>query len=109
MMNDEEVENFGGLGSSLTQIEDAGTGAEEQLVPQASPATATAPASEDPAAAAAPAGEDPAAAAAPSQVAGALGSLGLRFLFVNIEGRLLRRFRRLGLRKQPSLMLILIL
>jgi hypothetical protein len=39
----------------------------------------------------------------------ALGSLGLRFLFVNTEGRLLCRFRRLGLRKQPSLMLIPIL
>jgi hypothetical protein len=35
--NDEEVEDFGGLESSLTQTEDAGTGAEEQSVPQAGP------------------------------------------------------------------------
>jgi hypothetical protein len=74
MLNDEEVEDFGGLESSLTRTEDAVTGDEEQLAPQADlgedPATVTAPAGEDPAAAAAPAGEDPAAAAAPSQVAG---------------------------------------
>jgi hypothetical protein len=58
MLNDEEVEDFGGLESSLTWIEDAGTGAEEQLAPQASPG-------EDPATATAPTDEDPAAAAAP--------------------------------------------
>eukprot|EP00267_Zea_mays_P047690 XP_020400174.1 uncharacterized protein LOC103639930 [Zea mays] len=63
MLNNEEVEDFGGLESSLTRTEDAGTGAEEQLAPQAGPR-------EDPAAEAAPTGEDPAAAVAPSQVAG---------------------------------------
>jgi hypothetical protein len=63
MLDDEEVEDFGSLESSLTRTEGTGTGAEEHSVPQASP-------SEDPAAAAVSAGEDPAAAAAPSQVAG---------------------------------------
>jgi hypothetical protein len=63
MLNDKEVENFSGLESSVTHIEDAKTGAEEQRAPQADP-------SRDPAAAATPAGEDPAAAAAPSQVVG---------------------------------------
>ena len=63
MLNEEEVEDFGGLESSVTRAEDARTGAEEQSVPQADPGG-------DPAAAAAPAGKDPAAAAAPSQVAG---------------------------------------
>jgi hypothetical protein len=63
MLNDEEVEDFGGLQSSLTWTEGTGTGAEEQSVPQAGPG-------KDPAAAAALAGEDSAAAAAPSQVAG---------------------------------------
>jgi hypothetical protein len=62
MLNDEEVEDFGGLESSMTRTEGAGTGAEEQA-PQAGPG-------KDPAAAAAPDGEDSAAAAAPSQVAG---------------------------------------
>jgi hypothetical protein len=38
-----------------------------------------------------------------------LGELGLWFYFCDTEGRLLRRFRRPGLRKQPLLMLILIL
>jgi hypothetical protein len=37
MLNDEEVEDFGGLESSLTRTEDAGTGAEEQSAPQAGP------------------------------------------------------------------------
>jgi hypothetical protein len=74
MMNDEEVDNFGGLEISVTQAEDARTRVEEQPAPQASPggypAVAAAPASEDPPAVATPAGEDPAALAAPSQVAG---------------------------------------
>ena len=74
MMNDEEVDDFGGLESSVTRAEDARTGAEEQPAPQVDlgghPAAAAAPASGDPAAASAPAGKDPAAAAAPSQVAG---------------------------------------
>jgi hypothetical protein len=74
MLNDEEVEDFGSLESSLTRTEDMATGAEEQSAPQAGPGedptTAAAPAGEDPAAAAAPTGEDPAAAATPSQVVG---------------------------------------
>ena len=52
MLNEEEVEDFGGLESSVTRAEDERTGAEEQSVPQADPRG------------------DPAAAAAPSQVAG---------------------------------------
>jgi hypothetical protein len=63
MLNDEEVEDFSGLESSVAQTEDAGTGAEEQLAPQAGP-------SRDPTAAASPASEDPTTAATPSQVAG---------------------------------------
>jgi hypothetical protein len=63
MLNDEEVEDFDGLESSMTRIEGAGMGAEGQSVPQAGPG-------EDPAAVAAPTGEDSAAVAAPSQVAG---------------------------------------
>jgi hypothetical protein len=74
MMNDEEVDDFGGLESSVTRAEDARTGVKEQPAPQAGPggdpAAAAVPANEDPTAAAAPASEDPAAAAAPSQVAG---------------------------------------
>jgi hypothetical protein len=62
-MNEEEVEDFGGLESSVTRAEDARTWAEEQPAPQADPLG-------DPAAAAMPAGKDPAAVAAPSQVAG---------------------------------------
>jgi hypothetical protein len=38
-----------------------------------------------------------------------LGALGLRFYFCYTEGRLLRRSQHPGLRKQPLLMLILIL
>jgi hypothetical protein len=63
MLNEEEVEDFGGLESSVTRAEDAWTGAEEQPAPQADPGG-------DPAAAAVSASEDPTAAAAPSQVAG---------------------------------------
>jgi hypothetical protein len=74
MMNDEEVEDFGGLESSVTRPKDARMGAEEQSAPQADPGggpvTVAVLAGGDPAAAVAPAGEDPAAAAAPSQVAG---------------------------------------
>jgi hypothetical protein len=73
MMNDEEVEDFCGLESSVTRAEDARTRAEEQLAPQADPggdpAAAAVSAGGDPIAAAAPAGEDP-VATAPSQVAG---------------------------------------
>jgi hypothetical protein len=63
MMNNEEVDDFGGLESSVTRAEDARTGVEEQLMPQASPGG-------DPAVAAALTGEYTAASAAPSQVAG---------------------------------------
>jgi hypothetical protein len=63
MPSEEEVEDFGGLESSVTRAEDARTGAEEQPAPQADPGG-------DPAAAAVPACGDPAAAAAPLQVAG---------------------------------------
>jgi hypothetical protein len=74
MMKYEEVEDFGGLESSVTRVEDARTGAEEQPVPQADrggdPAVAAVTAGGDPAAVAAPVGEDLAAAAAPSHVAG---------------------------------------
>jgi hypothetical protein len=52
MTNNEEVEDFGGLESSVTRAEDARMRAEEQPAPQADP------------------GEDPSAAAALSQVAG---------------------------------------
>jgi hypothetical protein len=73
MMNDEEVEDFGGLESSMTRAEDARTGTEEQSAPQADPcgdpAAAVVPAGGDPAAAAAPAGKDPTAVAAPFKVA----------------------------------------
>jgi hypothetical protein len=74
MMNDEEVNDFGGLGSSMARAEVVRTGVEEQPAPLAGPcgdpAAVAAPADEDPPAAAAPADEDPAASAAPSQVAG---------------------------------------
>jgi hypothetical protein len=56
-MNDEEVDDFGGLESSVTQAEDARTGVEEQPAPLTDPG-------EDPAAAAVPAGEDTPATAA---------------------------------------------
>jgi hypothetical protein len=74
MLNNEEVEDFDGLESLMTQTEDARTRAKEQSAPQADsskdPAAAAAPAGEDPAAVAAPFDEDPIATAAPSQVAG---------------------------------------
>ena len=74
MMNDEEVDNFGGLESSVTRAEDARTGVEEQPTPLTDPGedppAAAVPAGEDTPVAAAPAEEDPAASAAPSQVAG---------------------------------------
>jgi hypothetical protein len=73
-MNDEEVDDFGGLEILLTQAEDARMGVEEQPAPQTDPggdsAAAAASTREDAPAAAAPAGEDPAAVAAPLQVAG---------------------------------------
>jgi hypothetical protein len=69
-MNDEEVEDFGGLESSITRTEGMETGAEGHSVPQAGPG-------EDSTSAAAPADEDHAAAATPLQVGRvALGLLG---------------------------------
>jgi hypothetical protein len=62
MLNEEEVEDFGGMESSVTRAADARTGAEEQPAPQADPGG-------NPVAATAPAGEDPTVAVAPSQVA----------------------------------------
>ena len=74
MMNDEEVDDFGGLESTVTQAEDARTGVEEQSAPLTGPggdpAAAAVPAGEDTPAASAPTHENPAASAAPSQVAG---------------------------------------
>jgi hypothetical protein len=74
MVNDEEVEDFGGLESSGTRAEDARTGVGEQPTPPAGPGedptTATVPAGEDTPAAPAQVAEDPAALAAPLQVAG---------------------------------------
>ena len=74
MMNDEEVDDFGGLESSVTRAEDARTGVEEQPTPLTGPiedpTAATVPAGEDTPATAAPADEDPAVPVAPSQVAG---------------------------------------
>jgi hypothetical protein len=74
MMNDEEVDDFGGLESSVTQAEDARMGVEEQPAPLTGPGedptVAAVPAGEDTPAAAASTDEDPAASAAPSQVAG---------------------------------------
>jgi hypothetical protein len=63
MMNDEEVEDFGGLESSMTRTEGMEMGAKGHSAPQAGPG-------EDSAATAALAGEDSIAAAAPLQVAG---------------------------------------
>jgi hypothetical protein len=90
MMNDEEVEDFGGLESSVTRAEDARTGAEEQPAPQADPggdpAATAVPAGGDPAATVAPACEDPVAAAAPSQVVGSCyGSWVYGFIFVILK------------------------
>jgi hypothetical protein len=74
MMNDEEVDDFGGLESSVTCIEDARTGVEEQPAPLTDlgeePTAGVVPAGEDTPAAAAPADEDPTTLAAPSQVVG---------------------------------------
>jgi hypothetical protein len=52
MMNEEQVEDFGGLDSSMTRTDGAEAGAEGHSAPQAGP------------------DEDPAAASAPAQVEG---------------------------------------
>jgi hypothetical protein len=63
MMNNEEVEDLGGLESSMTRTEGVEMGAEGHSTPQDNP-------SEDSTVVTAPASEDSAAVAAPSQVAG---------------------------------------
>ena len=74
MANDEEVDDFGVLESSVTRAEGARMEVGEQPAPLTGPykdpAAASIPASEDTPATAAPAAEDPAASTAPSQVAG---------------------------------------
>jgi hypothetical protein len=68
MMDDEEVDDFGGLESSVARVEDARMGAAKQPVPQADP------------------GRDPAAAAPPSQVAGSCyGHWVYGFIFVLLK------------------------
>jgi hypothetical protein len=73
MMNDEEVDDFGGLESSVTRTDGARTGVEEQPAPPTGlgedPAAVAVPTGEDTPAAAAPVDEDPVASATPSQVA----------------------------------------
>jgi hypothetical protein len=74
MANDEEVNDFEGLESTLPLAEDARAGIGEQPVPSTGagedPVAAAAPSGEDTSAAAARAAEDPTTSAAPSQVAG---------------------------------------
>jgi hypothetical protein len=87
MVNDEEVDDFGGLESMVPLEEDARVGIGEQpasltgagedpvaaaTLPSAGedPVAAAAPPGEDTSVAAAPAAEDPAESAGPSQVAG---------------------------------------
>jgi hypothetical protein len=86
MLNEEEVEDFGGLESSVTRAEDVRTGTEEQPAPQADPGgdptVAVLPAGGDPTTAAAPASEDPAAAAAPHRWRGHVRGVGFRVLFL---------------------------
>jgi hypothetical protein len=129
MAHDEEVEDLGDLddtlpdstlpeasGVELAPPSDAGKG------PLATPApTVPTGAGEDPTPAPAltgedaskamgePAAEDPTAAARPSQVAEyGLGILSVNFCLCDTEPRLLRRFRRLGLRKQPLLTILIL-
>jgi hypothetical protein len=74
MANNEEVDDFGGLESTVPLAEDARARIGEQSVPLTGvgedPVVATAPSGEDTSAAAAPTAEDPAVSAAPSQVVG---------------------------------------
>jgi hypothetical protein len=74
MANDEEVEDLGGLESTMPLVEGARAGTEEQPAPPTGASKdnpmATAALLEDTLVAAAPAAEDPAALAGPSQVAG---------------------------------------
>jgi hypothetical protein len=70
MANDKEVNNFGGLESSVTWAEDVRMEVGEQPAPLTGPcedpAATAVPAGEDPPATAAPAAEDPTAPTAPS-------------------------------------------
>jgi hypothetical protein len=70
MANNEEVDDFGGLESSVTRAKDARTGVGEQPAPHAGPGedpeAAAVPAGKDTPAALAQADEDPAAPPAPS-------------------------------------------
>jgi hypothetical protein len=74
MANDEEVDDFGGMESSVTRAEDVRTEAGEQptplIGPHDDPATTAVLPSEDAPTTAATTAEDPAAPTAPSQVAG---------------------------------------
>jgi hypothetical protein len=73
-MNDEEVDDFGGLESSVTRADGARMGVEEQPAPPTNLgedlAATAAPTNEVTSATAASADEDPAASAAPSRVVG---------------------------------------
>jgi hypothetical protein len=91
-MNEEEVEDFTGLESSMTRTGGAEeAGVDGHSAPQAG------------------SGEDPAAASTPAQVERKRwGFWVLGVSFCDTEGQLLHRFRRPGLRKQTPMMLILI-
>ena len=113
-MKYEEVEDFGGLESSVTRVEDARTGAEEQPVPQSRPWRRPCSGGCDgwrrPCSGSGAGWRRPCSGGCSFACGGVvLGALGLGFYFCDTESRLLRRFRRLGLRKKPLLMLILIL
>jgi hypothetical protein len=74
MANDEEVDDLGGLGSTMPLAEGARAVIEEQPAPPTGASeddpVVAAVLPEDTSVAAAPAAEDPAASAGPSQVAG---------------------------------------
>jgi hypothetical protein len=111
MANDEEVDDFGGLESSVTQAEDVRMEAGEQPAPQTGPrkdhAAEVVLPGEDAPAVAATATEDP---AVPSFAGGGVvfGVLCLGPYLCDTKSRLLRRFRRLGLCKQPLLMILIL-
>ena len=108
MANDEEVEDLCGLESTNSLAEGARVGAEDQ------PAPPTGAGEDDPMAAAAlPGGR--AGCRRPCSIGRPCASgeidleaWGVGFCFCNTETRLLRRFRRLGLRKQHLLMVLIL-
>jgi hypothetical protein len=126
MAHDEEVEDLGDLESTLPLASGAKEGIEGQLAPPTdasegpvmapastcsseNPVAAAAPTGEDTLLVVAPAAEDPAASIGPSYVAGqGLGVSDVGFCFCDTETRLLRRFRRVGLRKQPLLTVLIL-